>query len=230
MIPAYDELSNLELLIPILHEVLEPSLKDDFKVFIIVRNQEKDEVFSRIKSLGVTPVRRFPSDSFGDAIRTGISMIESSSDFTVFMDADGSHSPKTIPRLIECIKSQDADVVIASRYANGGSSDNGIVLRAMSKILNKVFATVLGIKAKDISTNFKVYQSRSLLQVNLECNAFDILEELLLKLQRLNKRNFKVIEIPDHFYNRISGESKRRLGLFILGYITTLFRLKFKSK
>ena len=111
----------------------------------------------------------------------------------------------------------------------GGSSDNGITLRLMSRVLNTIFSLVLEIKAKDISTSFKAYRSNSLRQVNLSCNDFDILEELLLKLQRQKPTTFNVIEIPDHFYNRMSGESKRRLGPFIIGYVTTLYRLKYKK-
>jgi dolichol-phosphate mannosyltransferase len=144
------------------------------------------------------------------------------------MDADGSHSPRTIPRLVEEITKNDTDIVIASRYIDGGSTDNSLVLRAMSKILNYTFALVLGLKIKDISTNFKIYKRELLLDSNLVCKNYDIVEEILLEAKKI-KPNLKVLEIPDHFHERVYGESKRKLSVFIATYLATLIRLRFRK-
>lgn len=229
MIPAYDELANLEMLLPKIREVAQSNSSDIFQVCVILRNRESVELVERLRFYGVEVLQRSPSDSFGDAIRSAILYLGTESDVTIFMDADGSHDPQTIPKLVEVMRSGDVDVAIASRYVGGGSSDNGVILKFMSRTLNTIFSVVLGIRARDISTNFKAYRSSALRQVSLSCNDFDILEELLLKLQRLNLGTFKVIEIPDHFYNRMSGESKRKLGPFIISYIATLYRLKRKK-
>ena len=229
MIPAYNELPNLEVLLPKINQIVASSSIDKFQICVILRNQELSSIVEKIEFYGVTVIKRAPTDSFGDAIRSAILNLQIESDVTIFMDADGSHDPNTIPKLVEVMKSDSVDVAIASRYTVGGSSDNGITLRLMSRVLNTIFSLVLEIKAKDISTSFKAYRSNSLRQVNLSCNDFDILEELLLKLQRQKPTTFNVIEIPDHFYNRMSGESKRRLGPFIIGYVTTLYRLKYKK-
>jgi dolichol-phosphate mannosyltransferase len=229
MIPAYDELSNLEILLPKIKEVAALNTVDTFQICIILRNQESPELIKQLRSYGVEVLQRSPTDSFGDAIRSAILHLKAESEITIFMDADGSHDPKTIPKLVEEMRSGKIDVAIASRYIGGGSSDNGIILKLMSRTLNIIFSVVLGIKARDISTNFKAYKSSALRQVNLTCNDFDVLEELLLKLQLLKSDEFQVMEIPDHFHNRMTGESKRRLGPFIIGYITTLFRLKYKK-
>ena len=229
MIPAYDELANLEILLQKINEVATSNSVDTFQICIILRNQESPDLIKQLRLHGVEVLQGSPTDSFGDAIRSAILHLERESDVTIFMYADGSHDPKTIPKLVEAMRSGENDVAIASRYIGGGSSDNGIILKLISRTLNTIFSAVLGIKARDISTNFKAYRSSSLRQVTLTCNDFDILEELLLKLQRLKPGEFKVTEIPDHFYNRMSGESNRRLGPFIIGYIATLFRLKYKK-
>jgi dolichol-phosphate mannosyltransferase len=144
------------------------------------------------------------------------------------MDADGSHNPMTVRKLLKETSGEKVDVVIASRYVDGGSTDNQYLLKLMSKTLNFVYGKVLGINAQDISTNFKLYSSKELKKVSLTCNEFDILEELLLKLKRQKFNDFSIIEVPDHFHNRVHGVSKRKLGPFIVGYVITLFRLRFK--
>jgi len=227
VIPAYDELPNLRILIPKINSILQPSFQ--FNLNVILRNDESNEVFDEILNLKANPIRRMDGDSFGDAIRTGVKSISPNSKYTVFMDADGSHDPNTIPRLIYAIENTGSDVVVASRYVKGGKTDNGVVLRMMSRILNLIFGIVLGIKARDISTNFKVYKSDVLRGVKLQCNNFDILEELLIQIRHQSGK-IKVEEIPDHFHNRELGESKRRLGPFIVGYILTLIRLRFFKK
>ncbi|CAM8619871.1 glycosyltransferase [Candidatus Planktophila dulcis] len=227
IIPAYDELPNLRKLIPRITSVLEPGYK--FKIKVIVRHHEPDEVLEEILNLGATPIRRFGQDSFGDAIRTGIASISSDSTYTVFLDADGSHDPNTIPKLIYAIDSSDADVVVASRYVKGGKTDNGLILRIMSRVLNLIFGLVLGIKVRDISTNFKIYRSEILQELELKCDKFDILEELLFAIRR-KQGEIRIKEIPDHFHNRELGESKRKLGPFVIGYILTLIRLRLIKK
>ena len=227
IIPAYDELPNLRKLIPRITSVLEPCYK--FEIKVIVRHHEPHEVLEEILNLGATPIRRFGKDSFGDAIRTGIASISSDSTYTVFLDADGSHDPDTIPKLIQKIDSSDADVVVASRYVKGGKTDNGLVLRIMSRVLNLIFGLVLGIKARDISTNFKIYRSEVLQDLELKCDKFDILEELLFAIRR-KQGQISIKEIPDHFHNRELGESKRKLGPFVIGYILTLIRLRIIKK
>ena len=143
------------------------------------------------------------------------------------MDADGSHSPSTIPRLLNAIIDDNSDVVIASRYVLGGSSANTKVLQAMSRLLNITYSLVLGIDAKDISTNYKIYRGALIQGVELRCNNFDIVEELLLELKRKTGNKLRIQEVPDYFAIRMFGHSKRNLLRFIFSYTFTLFRLRF---
>ena len=96
----------------------------------------------------------------------------------------------------------------------------------MSHILNGMFRFFLGIKAKDISTDYRMYYTEQLKNVSLSCHNYDVLQEVLLRL-RLNKpdKKLKIGEVPIEFDKRIYGESKRRLIPFILSYMKTLCRL-----
>ena len=224
-IPALDEIENLRFLLPQLSQIDKLLTNVNLRVIVVVGVDCPADEITEIQRLGASVVKRTPSNSFGDAIRTAIASSANDSDFVVFMDADGSHSPKQIPVLLDHI--HDADVVIASRYVQGGSSDNGIVLRAMSIALNRAYAIVLGIDCKDISTNFKVYRSSDLTELSLTCDNFDIVEELLFGVRTLKYPvDLRIVEIPDHFAQRRSGETKRRLGVYIASYIWTLWNLR----
>jgi dolichol-phosphate mannosyltransferase len=225
-IPAFDECENLQILIP---QILEEVARYDhftFRLKVIVRNDEPQSTLDLLDNLGVEGIRRQPDNSFGSAISTGISTTLRQSKFVIFMDADGSHQPATIIKLAKQAKQSGADIVIASRYVDGGKTDNSMILKLMSKTLNRIFGLILGIRCKDISTNFKIYNSDLIRDVELSCKNFDVVEELLLKVKIAAGPNFTFIEIPDHFQQRKFGQSKRRLTVFILSYIVTLVKLR----
>jgi len=205
----------------------------DYKisVFVIVGVDSSDFDNARITNLGAKVIMRQPTNSFGDAIRSGITAsLLTNPNFIIVMDADGSHNPETLPKLVETIEKTKAHVVVASRYIQGGGTANTRILQLMSKLLNKIYSSVLNIPAKDVSNNYKIYQADSLKGLNLTCTNFDIVEEILLEIKRKHGEIFKIKEIPDDFLSRISGKSNRNLFTFILSYGITLFRLRFREQ
>lgn len=228
VIPAFDERANLEVLLPQLVQVALENPDARIEPLVVVERGAKAEDIRVLESLGAHVVLRHPTDSFGDAIRSGIRSVPQAADYVVFMDADGSHSPTRIPDLLE--EAPAADVVVASRYVSGGTSDNGFVLKAMSIALNRAYSLVLGIDCRDVSTNFKLYRAPDLRQIHLVCENFDIVEEILVRVQELKTpRRLSIVEIPDHFAQRRSGVTKRRLGPYIASYLWTLGKLRFSS-
>lgn len=227
-IPAYDELLNLTTLIPQIQAVLREETSFDFIIKIVVRLDESTEVTRNLEAFGVKVLKRHPDNSFGSAIRTAVTNLEDDSLYTVFMDADGSHNPKRLTQLVNSMESGDYDVVIASRYIAGGQTDNGKVLILLSRILNRIYSFAMHIDCKDVSTNFKIYRTSILRGLDLKCKNFDIVEELLFMVNA--RRNFKLrfLEIPDHFEARKTGISKRKLGPFIITYVLTLIKLRFR--
>ena len=166
-------------------------------------------------------INRRNSDSYGDAVRTGIE--EAKGKYTIFMDSDGSHTPEFIRSLYENrIRYQ---IVIASRYTQGGFTDNTKLLVFMSKILNSIYLLALNLPFKDISNSFKLYETKLLKNLNLKCNNFDIVEEILYKIMRNNK-NVTVKEIPYTFKKRMFGKTKRNLISFMITFVITLIKLR----
>lgn len=220
LIPAYEEFENLKEIVPKILEVLN-QLNTPFEIIIVDKTNSiasEKKYFFEMKD--VFYINRNPGNFYGDAIRTGIK--KSKFEYLIIMDADGSHDPGFIKKLYE--NRNLADVIIASRYIIGGGSDNGFILRLMSNFLNKIYSTILGLRVKDFSNSFRLYKTIQLKKINLKCNNFDLVEEILLKLS-LNK-DFKLHEIPYYFRERKYGKTKRNLFLFMISFTFTLFKLK----
>lgn len=226
LIPALNEIENLGELVPEIHKVFERA-NEKYEIVTVLSSDAAPSEIKTIEKLGAIPLLRYPTNSFGDAIRCGIYTYRDFSKYLLIMDADGSHSAISITRMVQAARDNDADVVIASRYIRGGSTDNNFILRLMSRSLNILFRFVIGIPVMDISTNYKLYNSRVFKDMELTCRNFDIIEEILVHIKKKIKKPI-FIEIPDHFHRRKFGVSKRQLGPFIVSYLITLIRLRFR--
>lgn len=220
VIPSFKESENLEIILPKLKKSL--SILDiEYEILIIDSPISNDDTSQVCNKYDVNYRLREHGHSYGDAIRTGIQSARG--ERLLIMDADGSHDPDFVRVLWKF--HGDYDVVIASRYIQGGSTENSKILNLMSWILNITYRIVLQIKCKDISNSFKIYKTSQLKELDLSCNDFDIVEEILFKLNRRFKISLK--EVPYTFKRRITGISKRNLLLFIFKYVITLAKLRF---
>jgi dolichol-phosphate mannosyltransferase len=224
-LPSYKESENLKILLPKIIKTLN-ELKFSFEVNIIDTIQPLDSTYKIVKNFkNVNYYNREFSNSFGDAYRTAIK--NSNGTYCVFMDADGSHSPYFLKKMMQHIEKYD--VIIASRYIKGGKTENSVILTFMSRVLNFIYSVTLDIKCKDVSNSFKAYKTTQLKSLSLVCNNFDIIEEILYRLSKKNKV-LTIKEIPYYFRKRLHGQTKRRLLLFIITFIVTLFKLRFNIK
>ena len=220
VIPSYLEEDNLRLLLPRLKKTLE-KLKVSSQILVIDTPKARDGTPDLCREENVLYFNRSGGVDFGNAVRTGIQKLEGQ--YAVFMDADGSHPPEFIEKLFQ--KREEADVVLASRYVDGGFTENPRILILLSRVLNWSYSLVLGIPCKDVSNSFRLYRVEQLKGLVLKCQNFDIVEEILLKLCR--QYDVTILEIPFTFRKRLFGESKRNLVPFILTYVFTLIRLRF---
>ncbi len=219
VLPAYEEGENLGKLLPKLHEVV-GRLTDDYEILVVDTEQPHDatpEVCARERAQYVP---RQGGSMYGNAVNTGIA--RSRGFHVLFMDADGSHNPEFIPNLWKW--RADYDLVIASRYAPGGRTENPWILIFLSQIVNVVFRLVLGLRCLDVSNSFRLYRGDDLRNLKLECHHFDIVEEILVKLA-YSRKPYRIKEVPSTFEKRKAGKTKRQLLVFALGYLGTLRRL-----
>ncbi len=223
VLPAYQEEENLRNLLPRLLKTLK-SMDISSEVLVIDTIDPMDMTKEVCEENGIRHIKRRVDNYFGSAVRTGIQ--EAQGKYIIFMDADGSHPPEFIPEIF-CF-AEKYDVVIASRYVDKGRTENSFALIIMSRVVNWTFSIVLNLPCKDVSNSFKVYRGEQLKHVKLTCNNFDIVEEILFKLRRANPlMRFK--EVPFVFKKRMFGQTKRNLFVFILTYIFTIIKLRFKS-
>lgn len=223
-IPAYSEAENLRILLPRLREVLRRE-GAVFEILVVDRAVEADDTKRICVDNGVAYANRENSDSFGDAIRTGIKLARGK--YLVFMDADGSHPPEFVAKLYR--SRNEADVVVASRYVAGGGTENARMLVLMSRFLNLIYSVVLNIHCRDISNNFKLYRRELFRDLEFYCDNFDIVEEILFKMVKKHA-GLRIMELPFNFERRKFGETKRNLFAFILSFGVTLFKLRFGLK
>lgn len=222
LLPAYNEIENLRILIPKIISVVRSLENIQTEILVVLPNFASLSEFTEIEKLGAKPIKRQPTNSFGDALRTGFYLSSVKTEFIITMDADCSHNPELIPRLLQNAK--NAHIVSASRYIRGGSSDAKLHQQAMSRVVNFAFTIVLGEKIHDISGNFKLYRRSIVSQLNLEGTNFDIIQEIVFKTKRLAGESFKLVEVPYRWNERVDGKPKRKLVPYIYSYMRMLLK------
>jgi dolichol-phosphate mannosyltransferase len=149
-------------------------------------------------------------------------------DLIVEMDADFSHDPQDIPRLVAL--ADRYDVVIGSRYVPGGKALHCTPRNvAQSRLINLVNRTLFGLQVRDSSGGFKCYRRHALEEIDLEhflSTEFSVGLEILVKCKR---RGLRMVEVPITFRNRTRGRSKADLHV-LLEYPRTLLRLKTRER
>lgn len=227
VIPAYKEAENLKFILPQIKKVMNKR-KLEYEILVVDTMKPMDDTKQICIDNEVRYVPRQNGNSYGDAIRTGFDSAQG--EFTVVMDADGSHDPKDILKFYKVIQNHKIDLVIGSRYCRGGQTENTFILKFMSWALNVSYRIFFKLNVHDVSDSFRMYRTEQLKQLKFECNNFDIVEEILIKLSIINKP-FIAYEVPIKFNQRVYGESKRKLLKFIFSYVKTMYRLrKIKSK
>jgi dolichol-phosphate mannosyltransferase len=145
-------------------------------------------------------------------------------DYVVEMDADFSHDPDDIPRLLSA--AQDCDVAIGSRYVRGGASvERGPVRKLTSWGAMAFTRVVLGPQIRDWHGGFKCYSKRAVAHLSSQpvySKGYSIGMEMLY---RLSAAGFKLCEVPIRFKERERGSSKFRWRE-VLDYTVVAVRLR----
>ena len=153
-------------------------------------------------------------------------------DFLVTMDADLSHDPADIPRILARL--EQVDFVIGSRYMPGGSCDYTGYRKQLSLAANSATRLLTGIPIHEFTTSFRGFKVNALSKVKFNWIGNLGYSFFLESVVRLNKAGLSISEIPIHFYNRHSGKSKIPSfeifrGAYKLFSLTLLENFKTKS-
>lgn len=209
IIPTYNESRNI---IGILKSIGENLPKNITAEAIVVDDNSPDstgkivdEYLKNVKKIaGYTMdiIHRTSKNGLSSAILSGIQRAKG--DLIVVMDSDFSHPPQVIPKMIESLKKYQCDMVVASRYINGGKINGWTIKRKlMSKMATLIATKGLGVKTKDPMSGFFAFKKNVLKGINFDAIGYKILLEILVK-----KSGIAVKEIPYTFENRNFGSSK----------------------
>ena len=232
VLATYNEAANLPSLVERLHGLPLPS---NAQIYVVDDNSPDgtSEVAGRLASrLGsISVVTRPGKLGLGSAIRDGMrAALMDGCSHVVTMDADHSHDPQDVPKLLAAAETDDADLVQGSRYVKGGgTADWGWRRRLQSRVANLLLRWLLG-TPHESTTNFRVYRGGTARLVLEESRAmdFEFQPEAILIAMR---HGVRIVEVPIIFRARTEGRSKlgaaqtiRWLLFFIRALVT--FRLR----
>jgi len=161
----------------------------------------------------------------GRALKRGLELVDSSSNYVLTMDSDLNHDPEEITRLLQA--SKEADVVVGCRTKSRGLvQELPFFKRMISASTNWLLRRAFKIKSSDITSGFRIYSTKTVESVREELVAknFEVTAEILI---RAKKKGFSITEVPISFRRRPRGTSKLSFVRSGIGYVVLLFRLGF---
>ena len=217
IIPTYNEKENIEAII---RAVM--ALEDKFDI-LVIEDGSPDGTADIVKRLMAGDfkgrlhiIERTGKLGLGTAYITGFKWaIEQKYDFIFEMDADFSHDPKDVPRLLKEVRDNGYDVAIGSRYITGVNVVNWPMGRVlMSYYASKYVQCVTGIPVHDTTAGFKCYRRKVLETIDLDAIRFKGYAFQIEMKFTAYKLGFKIKEVPVIFVNRELGTSKMSGGIF----------------
>jgi len=174
--------------------------------------------FKKITNHTIDVVHRKAKSGLSSAIFNGIQLAKGET--IIVMDADHSHPPQIIPKMLESLKKSQYDIVIASRYVKGGQIKNWTISRKIiSKVATKIAKSFLHVEPKDPMSGFFAFKKNILKNSKFDLIGYKILLEMLVKTNNAN-----ILEIPYTFSNRKIGESKLDTKI-IVDYLKSVWKL-----
>ena len=215
IIPTYNEKENIrEIILAIL------SLPRSFDVLIIDDNSP-DGTAEIVKSLQhkhsrVHLIQREAKLGLGTAYLTGFKWaLDNGYEYIFEMDADFSHDPADLVRLLDACENQGADLAIGSRYKAGVNVVNWPLGRVIMSYAASIYVRIItGMKVKDTTAGFKCYRQEVLKTIELDkIKSKGYAFQIEMKFTAWKYR-FKIVEVPIVFTDRKLGSSKMSGGIF----------------
>jgi dolichol-phosphate mannosyltransferase len=204
-VPTYNERDNVERMVRAL-------VAHGVRVLVIDDNSPDGtgEIADRLASelADVDVLHRPVKEGLGPAYLAGFRhALANGAELILEMDCDFSHDPADVPRLIAA--ADDADLVIGSRYVEGGSVGNWGTLRRFVSAGGSWYARrILGVPIRDLTAGFKCYRRAVLERIELDTISAKGYAFQIETAYRTLQSGFRVEEIPITFVDREEGGSK----------------------
>ncbi len=225
VIPTYNERENVGTLIPRLFDLGVPDLS-----VVVVDDSSPDGTADAVRELA----RRYPTlylisrprkEGLGPAYRSGFRFVlEAGAETIIQMDADLSHPPEDVPRLVTAVET-GAELAVGSRYVPGGAMRIEWYRRAISRWGNWYAQRVLGTRITDLTSGFKCFRRSALESVDFEhVDAIGYVFQVEMTWRML-RAGARVVEVPFVFIERRSGSSKFSVAI-ILESVWKVWRMR----
>jgi dolichol-phosphate mannosyltransferase len=221
VLPTYNEAPNLESVVVAARDVLAAAAPEGFRILIVDDNSPDGTgaIADRLAAahVGEVEVLHRPGRAgLGPAYLAGFShALTGGAGFVCEMDADLSHDPADLARLIDAAR-RGAGLALGSRYVEGGGiADWGPLRRAISRGGSWYARRVLGVSVRDLTGGFKCFRAEVLRAIDLptvRSHGYAFQVELTY---RVLCAGYEVVEVPIVFRDRRLGESKMSLRIAI---------------
>jgi dolichol-phosphate mannosyltransferase len=219
VVPTYNERENLPLLVDGLMQ------HQDVRV-LVVDDQSPDGTGQVAETLAqrfpgrIEVLHRTSRRGFGRSCLDGMQRaVQTPVDLVCQMDADLSHDPADLPRLIRA--SANADLVIGSRYVPEGRVVNWpIRRRLLSRFANGYIRLVTRVNARDCTSGYRCWRRDVLASLPVDHILSDGYSFLVEMLAGTEERGYRVTEVPITFVERRQGESKLSAAVLLESIIT----------
>jgi len=226
-IPTFNEAENI---VPLIEQIL----ADDPQLEILVVDDDSPDGTGKLVEKNFSRERRVSLVTRREKRGRGLAGLlgfqeacRREADVLLEMDADFSHSPEFIPRLLAEIDT--TDLVIGSRFIKGGQDKERGLLRGFISYFARIFiSALLGVRVKDPTSGFRAFRGPVLEHILPHLRAEDpfIIAE---SLYWVNRHGFSIKEIPIYFYNRRKGKSKLNFKI-LFTYLMKTYKLNRAGK
>jgi dolichol-phosphate mannosyltransferase len=214
VLPTFNEAENIDGIVAAIVEVLERAAPAGFRV-LVVDDDSPDgtgAIADRLAAahVGVEVLHRTEREGLGPAYVAGFRhALAREAGYVLEMDADGSHDPRDLARLLAAVRAPGADLALGSRYVAGGRISAWSPLRRLTSRGGCWYARrVLGLDVRDLTGGFKCFAAEVLKAIDLgslRSSGYAFQVELTY---RALCAGFRVKEIPITFHDREHGSSK----------------------
>jgi glycosyltransferase involved in cell wall biosynthesis len=192
---------------------------------IVIDDGSTDATAEVAEAAGASVYQHGQNRGYGAAIRSALEKGKQlGADVMVILDGDGQHNPGDIPRLIKPLLDGEVDVVVGSRFLEGGKKPP-FYRRLGQRVLTSITNLGSGQKISDSQSGFRAYSSKALKELNLTENGMSVSSEMQFAI---SKSGLKVAEVPiDVAY--YTDKAKRNLlghGAEVLSRVLVLFSLR----
>jgi dolichol-phosphate mannosyltransferase len=203
ILPTYDEAENIEAVVGGIRAALPEA------TILVVDDHSRDGTGELADALADHVLHRPGKAGLGRAYTAGFAYaLERGAAYVIEMDADLSHDPADLPRLVEPAL-DGAGLVLGSRYVDGGGIENWDLLRRALSLGGCRYARrVLGVGIRDLTGGFKCFRAETLRRIDAHtagAEGYVFQVELTWRTLQLGLR---VVEVPIRFRERRLGESK----------------------